>query len=127
MYPQWLKVISVTINPGTSCGKCPACLAGQQNFCKDFNIVGEQTNGTFAEQFKIPEANVLKIPADFPFDLAAAAPLVFLTAWRLLVTKAILQPGQIVVVQGASGGVATAAIQIAKLFGGKSYCNNFDR
>jgi NADPH:quinone reductase-like Zn-dependent oxidoreductase len=107
----------VTVNPGLSCGKCAMCLAGHQNLCKDFVILGEHVPGTFAEQFKIPEINVLKIPTDLGFDLAAAAPLVYLTAWRLLVTKAQIKPGDIVLIQGASGGVSTASIQIAKYFG----------
>ena len=108
---------AVTINPGLSCGKCEACLSGNQNLCKEFSIKGEHLRGTFAEYFTIPECNALKIPGDYPMDKAAAAPLVFLTAWRMLVSRAELKPGEIVFIHGASGGVATAAIQLAKYLG----------
>ncbi len=108
---------TVAINPGLSCGRCEACLSGEQNFCKSFSIKGEHQAGTFAELFTAPEASALKLPAWFPLDKAAAAPLVSLTAWRLLVTRARVQPGEVVFVHGAGGGVSTAAIQIAKYLG----------
>ncbi len=107
----------ITINPGTSCGKCTLCLAGQHNFCTEFSIKGEFFKGTFAEQFTIPAANVLKIPDGFPLDEAAAAPLSYLTAWRMLTTKARVKSGDYVFIQGGSGGVAICALQIAKHFG----------
>ncbi|UYP44043.1 Acryloyl-coenzyme A reductase [Candidatus Lokiarchaeum ossiferum] len=106
----------VLVNPGVGCGLCDLCLSGKQNLCRKFSILGENTSGTFAEYFKIPSQNVLKIPDDYPLDLAAAAPLNFLTAWRMLVTQGNIQQGEYVLIQGASGGVATAAIQIAKYF-----------
>jgi len=107
----------VTINPGLSCGKCEACLSGNQNLCRSFSIKGEHLRGTFAEYFTAPECNVLKVPDGYPMDKAAAAPLVYLTAWRMLVTRTKLAPGEMVFIHGASGGVATAAIQIAKYLG----------
>ena len=107
----------VTVNPGISCGKCTTCLSGQQNLCLKYYIIGEHRHGTYAQFFKVPEENVLTLPDDYPFDLAAAAPLTFLTAWRMLVTKGQVKAGEFVFVHGASGGVATAAIQIAKFFG----------
>ncbi|MHA2288924.1 MAG: zinc-binding dehydrogenase [Promethearchaeota archaeon] len=107
----------ITINPGLSCGKCKFCLAGNQNFCNSFSIMGEHRWGTYCEYFKVPEENVLKIPSKFSFELAAAAPLTYLTAWRLLTTQANLIQGEIVLIHGAGGGVSTAAIQIAKLLG----------
>lgn len=107
----------VTINPGLSCGKCEACLSGNQNLCRSFSIKGEHLRGTFAEYFSVPETNALKIPDGFPMEKAAAAPLVFLTAWRMLVTRVKLMPGELVFIHGASGGVSTAAIQIAKYLG----------
>lgn len=106
----------VLVNPGVGCGQCDLCLVGKQNLCRKFSILGENTAGTFAEYFKAPSRNVLKIPNDYPLDLAAAAPLNFLTAWRMLVTQGKIQQGEYVLIQGASGGVATAAIQIAKYF-----------
>lgn len=107
----------VTINPGISCGKCEMCLSGNQNLCSQYHIKGEHVNGTFAELFTIPEINILKIPENFPMDQAAAAPLSYLTAWRMLTTKAPVKQGDYVFIQGGSGGVATCAIQIAKNFG----------
>ncbi len=108
----------VSVNPGTSCGKCHMCLSGKQVFCKDFSILGEYEWGTFAQYFKVPEVNVLKLPSSFAFDKAAAAPLTFLTAYRMLKTQAKISHGDIVFVHGAGGGVSSAAIQIAKYFGG---------
>ncbi|MHA1777840.1 MAG: zinc-binding dehydrogenase [Promethearchaeota archaeon] len=109
----------VLINPGIGCGQCEYCLNGQQSLCNHFVIKGEHVNGTFAEFFCIPEQNVMKIPDNISFEKAAAAPLTFLTAWRMLVSKAQVQPNDFVLVQGASGGVSIAAIQIAKIFGAK--------
>ncbi len=108
---------SVTVNPGLSCNKCEFCLSGRQNFCAEFSILGEHLWGTFAHFFKVPEVSVLKLPPKFPLDQAAATPLTFLTAWRMLVTRAAVQRGEIVFIHGAGGGVATAAIQIAKYLG----------
>lgn len=107
----------VTFNPGLSCGKCHSCLSGEQNLCKEFSIMGEHQRGTYAEYFKVPEINVLKIPDGFPIEEAAAAPLTFLTAWRMLATRARVKQGDTVFIHGAGGGVSTAAIQIAKVFG----------
>ena len=109
----------VTINPGLSCGKCEMCLSGQQVLCKRFSILGENQWGTFAQYAKIPEINVLKIPKDYPFDKAAAAPLTFLTAWRMLTTQANIKHNEYVFIHGAGGGVSSAAIQIAKYFGAR--------
>ncbi|MBY9020065.1 MAG: zinc-binding dehydrogenase [Candidatus Lokiarchaeota archaeon] len=107
----------VTINPGISCGKCHFCLSGNQNFCKSFYIMGEHQWGTYCDYFKVPEENVLQMPSNFSFELAAAAPLTFLTAWRLLFSQAKVMPGETVLIHGAGGGVSTAAIQIAKYLG----------
>jgi len=107
----------VTINPGLSCGKCKFCLSGNQNFCKSFSIMGEHRWGTYCEYFKVPEENVLKLHSNFSYELAAAAPLTFLTAWRLLTTQANLKRGEYILIHGAGGGVSTAAIQIAKYLG----------
>lgn len=107
----------VSINPGISCGKCRFCLSGNQNFCKNFYIMGEHQWGTYCEYFKVPEENVLRLPSNYSFELAAAAPLTFLTAWRLLFSQAKVMPGEIVLIHGAGGGVSTAAIQIANYLG----------
>ncbi len=106
----------VLVNPGIGCGRCIQCYSGQQNFCSQFSILGEHIQGTAAEFFKIPQENAVKIPDSLSFEIAAAAPLTFLTAWRCLVTQGNIKPGEYVLIQGAGGGLATAAIQIAKLF-----------
>ena len=109
----------VTINPGIGCGSCSHCLSGRQNLCSDFHIKGEHIDGTFAEKFKIPERNVLRIPDNVSMKDAAAAPLAFLTAWRMLTTRARLKIGEFLFVQGGSGGVSTCAIQIGKMLNAK--------
>ncbi|MFX0020909.1 MAG: zinc-binding dehydrogenase [Candidatus Hermodarchaeota archaeon] len=109
----------VTINPGISCGKCEKCLSGKQVLCKKFTIKGEHEWGTFAEFFKMSEINVLKIPNAFPLDKAAAAPLTFLTAYRMVKTLGKASSGDFIFIHGAGGGVSSAAVQIAKYFGAK--------
>lgn len=111
----------VTINPGLSCGHCDFCLAGEQSLCAEFKILGEHTTGTAAEFVKVPAVSVLPIPDDFPFEQAAAAPLVFLTAWRALISRARLRAGEDVLVLGAGSGASTAAIQIAKFAGARVF------
>ena len=86
-----------------------------------YNVLGEHIKGSFAEFCLIPADNLLEIPDEFPFELAAAAGLVFVTAWHALLERGQLQPGEAVLVTGGSGGVATAAIQIAKLMGARVY------
>jgi len=111
----------VTINPGLSCGACEFCLAGEQSLCDDFKILGEHCAGTAAEFVRVPAVNVLPIPDDFPFAHAAAAPLVFLTAWRALISRAKIRAGEDVLILGAGGGASTAAIQIAKKAGARVF------
>ncbi len=109
----------VTLNPGVSCGTCEDCLRGEHSLCHRFYIIGEHSNGTYAQFVVVPAVNVIKVPTEIGLDVAAAAPLNFLTAWRMLVTKAKVKPSEYVLVIGAGGGVATAAIQIAKLLQAK--------
>jgi NADPH:quinone reductase-like Zn-dependent oxidoreductase len=104
----------VVLNPGVSCGVCPACLRGRDNLCRDYGLLGEHRDGTDAEFVVVPEANLVRKPANLSFEEAAAFPLVFLTAWNMLVTNARLRPGEEVLVWGAGSGVGSAAIQIAK-------------
>lgn len=111
----------VTVNPGLSCGRCEYCVAGQDSLCVEFGVLGEHVPGGCAEYARVPARNVLPIPDGFPFVEAAAAPLVFLTAWRALVTQAGLRAGEDILILGASGGVASAAIQIAKLCGARVF------
>lgn len=111
----------VVINPALACGRCSFCQAGQQSLCVDFKILGEHTAGGLAEYAVAPAANLHMLPDDYPFAEAAAVPLVFQTAWRALISQARLRPGERVLILGAGGGVATAAIQIAKLAGAYVY------
>ena len=106
----------VVINPGIACGRCNRCLSGKSTLCDRFVIVGEQINGAYAEYVTVPSLNIKRVPADFPLIKAAAAPLAYITAWHSLVTRAGLKFGDRVLVSGGSGGVSTAAIQIARLF-----------
>ena len=111
----------VVINPALSCGRCEYCLSGQQCLCISFKILGEHTPGGMAEYTVAPATNLYAIPDDFPFDQAAAVPLPFQTAWRALISQARVRAGERVLILGAGGGVATAAIQIAKLAGAYVY------
>lgn len=111
----------VVINSNLSDGTCEFCRAGQDNLCVKWGLLGETVRGTYAEFVVVPDRNVLKLPDDFPFDRAAAASLVFLTAWHSLITRGKLQAGEAVLIIGAGGGVNTAALQIAKYVGAKVY------
>ena len=109
--------LRVTINPGISCGRCEFCVSGFGSQCRTYHMVGETIQGSYAELLKIPCHNVLPIPDGFSFEDAAAAPLVFMTAWSMMITKGKLRPGEDVLILGAGAGVGTAAIQIAKMAG----------
>ena len=109
----------VVLAPGVSCGQCAACAAGKDNECRKYTLLGYGRNGGCAEYVVAPEANVLPMPAGLSFEEAAAVPLVFLTAWHMLVARARLQPGEEVLILGAGSGVGSAAIQIAKLMGAR--------
>jgi NADPH:quinone reductase-like Zn-dependent oxidoreductase len=111
----------VVINGNLSDGTCEYCIRGQDNLCLKWGLLGETARGTYAEYVVVSDRNVLALPPDFPFEAAAAASLVFLTAWHSLVTRGGLQAGESVLVVGAGGGVNTAAIQIAKYAGAKVY------
>jgi len=109
----------VVLAPGVSCGKCVACVAGLDNRCRDFTNLGYLIDGGCAEFVRVPEVNCLPYPENLSFEEAAATPLVFQTAWHMLVGRAELAPGEDVLVLGAGSGVGTAAIQIAKFFGAR--------
>jgi NADPH:quinone reductase-like Zn-dependent oxidoreductase len=107
----------VMVNPGISCGHCDACLGGEQPLCHHFGILGEHRPGTAAEFIVVPASNVARVPDGMDWARAAAFSLSTLTAWRMLVTRAQLRPGETVLVWGAGGGVAQAAIAISHLAG----------
>ena len=107
----------VLANPSLWCGKCEWCRKGEESLCVSYRIIGEHVNGGLAEHVAVPAQNVLAIPDDLSFEEAAAVPLVYQTAWRGLISRGRLRPGEMVLITGGSGGVSTAAIQIAKLAG----------
>lgn len=104
----------VIVNPGISDRTCEYCLDGEQSLCVRYGILGEHRPGTAAEYLVVPAANVRAVPPDTPVEHAAAFTLTTLTAWRMVVTRAAVQPGERVLIWGIGGGVALAALQIAK-------------
>lgn len=107
----------VTANPLVWCGRCRACLAGRHNLCRSAHLIGEHVRGACADYVAVPARNLIAVPPGYDLRLAAAASLVYVTAWHNLITAGALRPGERVLVVGAGGGVNTAAIQIAKLAG----------
>ena len=106
----------VIVAPMHFCGHCAKCLAGLQNQCREFTVLGNAVDGGDCELFALPAANIIPIPDFLDFNQAASVPLVFLTAWHMLVGLAGIRQGQTVLILGGSSGVGIAAIQIAKLF-----------
>jgi NADPH:quinone reductase-like Zn-dependent oxidoreductase len=109
----------VAVNPTISCDRCEFCLRGEQNLCIHHSILGEFQRGTYAEQVVVSALNVIRLPDHVSFADAAAFSLVGITAWQMLITRGRLLPGEDVLIIGASGGVNTAALQIAKLAGAR--------
>lgn len=107
------------VNPGLSCGHCAACLGGQDNLCRHYRILGENAQGGYAEHLVVPRANLAPYPGALSFVEAASSLLPFLTAWQMLVRKARIAPGEVVLVHGAGSGVGVAAVQIARLHGAR--------
>ncbi len=110
---------AVILCPGVSCGACDVCAAGLDNQCRQYTLLGYLLDGGYAEYVAAPEVNAFPKPDDLSFEQAAAVPLVFLTAWHMLVGRAALRAGEVVLVWGAGSGVGSAAIQIAKLHGAR--------
>jgi len=109
----------VVVQPGVSCGRCAACLGGHDNLCRRYSILGEHRQGGYAEYVVVPEVNLAPYPERLDFSQAAAVILPFLTAWQMVVHKARVAPGDVVLVHGAGSGIGVAAIQIAKLHGAR--------
>ena len=107
----------VIVAPGLSCFQCECCRAGDDNMCRTYGIMGAKTDGGYAELAKARASDLLPIPESLAFEPAAAFPLVFLTAWHMLITRAKLQAGETVLVHAAGSGIGHAAVQIAKLAG----------
>jgi NADPH:quinone reductase-like Zn-dependent oxidoreductase len=109
----------VVLAPGVTCGKCAACISGHDNRCRHFTNLGYMIDGGCAEFVCVPEVNCVPCPESLSFEEAACIPLVFQTAWHMLVARAELQPGEDVLILGAGSGVGSAAIQVAKFFGAR--------
>lgn len=118
---DWQVGQLVTADPLVACGQCRACLAGAQNRCRQAQLLGEHITGTCAEYVAVPARNLVAVPAGYDLRQAAAASLVYVTAWHSLITAGRLRAGESVLVVGAGGGVNTAAIQIARLAGAQVY------
>ena len=109
----------VLLSPGLSCMHCEECLRGRDNLCAKYAIIGYRSHGGYAEYVKAPSVNVLPKPANISFEEAASIPLVFITAWHMLVNRVGLRAGETVLVHAAGSGVGSAAIQIADLLGAR--------
>jgi NADPH:quinone reductase-like Zn-dependent oxidoreductase len=117
---SWAKAgDEVMVQPGVSCGRCAECLAGHDNMCDEYDIIGYRRDGGYAELVAVPGVNLIPKPGNLSWPEAAALPLVTLTAWHMLVARANLQPGEHVLVQAAGSGVGSIGIQIAKLRGAR--------
>ncbi|XVH32084.1 zinc-binding dehydrogenase [Haloferacaceae archaeon DSL9] len=111
----------VAVTAGVACGDCEFCRHGEQSLCVRYSIIGEHQRGVHAERAAVPEANLVPVPDHVDWEVAGSASLVFQTAWRMLLSRGELQPGEKVLVLGASGGVGHAAVQIADYAGAEVY------
>lgn len=112
----WKSGDQVLVSPGIGCGHCLACLGGNDSACAEYGVMGYQHQGGFAEYCVAPAKDLFRISDKWNLAEWAVTPLVFLTAWHMLVTRARLQPGETVLVHGAGSGIGTAAIQLCKYF-----------
>lgn len=117
----WSAGEAVVVNPSLSCGTCERCIEGEVSQCDVYDILGSNGNGGNAEYIAANADKLMRMPSGFDFVKAAAAPLAYQTAWRALVRRAKLQKGEAVLILGASGGVAAAGIQIAKMLGARVF------
>lgn len=111
---NWSVGDRIVVNPAISCGRCQFCLAGEHSMCVDYRVYGEHRKGGFGEYVTVPRENLLEVPEGFDLVTAAAAPLAGATAWRAMSTRGAIRPHEDVLIVGATGGVGTYAVQIAK-------------
>lgn len=116
---RFSKGDEVIVNPGVGCGRCDRCLSGRDDQCNEYTIIGYGMDGGYAELVKVKRTHLIRKPEGMSFEQAASFPLVFETAYHMLVTKAHAGPGETVLVLAASSGVGIAAVQIAKMLGAK--------
>lgn len=122
----WKPGDRVMINPGISCYRCGPCLSGEHSLCETYRLLGEHLPGTGAERINVPAVNLGAVPEGMEWPQAAAFSLATLTAWRMLITRARLRPGETVLIWGIGGGVATQALQIARLAGARVIATSGD-
>src|SRR5438093_2507340 len=121
---RWRPGDEVVVYPVVCCWECEWCRRGENVRCARFGVVGEHSDGPACELFHIDARNVFPKPKGLSWTEAAAFPLTFLTAWRMLTTRARLQKGEKVLVVGAGGGVAVAAISIARHLGARVFATS---
>jgi NADPH:quinone reductase-like Zn-dependent oxidoreductase len=109
----------VMLQPGVSCGHCIECLRGADNLCPEYDILGYRRDGGYAELVAAPGVNVIRKPQNLSWEEAAALPLVTITAWHMLVTRARVRAGEDVLIHAAGSGVGSIGIQVAKLQGAR--------
>ena len=109
----------VILYPYDFCGHCRYCVAGDQPLCLRARIFGEHVNGSFTEIMAVPERSLVRLSPDADIEQAATLGVAYLTVWRMVFGKMQAGPGQIVFVQGAGGGVAYAAMQLARMAGAR--------
>ena len=117
---SWVKTgDEVMLHPGVSCGHCAECLAGRDNLCPEYDMLGYRRQGGYAQLVAAPAVNVIPKPGNLRWEEAAALPLVTVTAWHMLVTRAQVRPGEDVLIHAAGSGVGSIGIQVAKLLGAR--------
>lgn len=109
----------VLLYPGVTCGHCEFCVRGQEVLCTSMKLLGEHRDGTMAEYIALPARNAVPMPEGWTFEEAAALGVNHLTAWRMLMTQARLQPWETVLIFGIGGGVSLAGLQLAKAMGAR--------
>jgi NADPH:quinone reductase-like Zn-dependent oxidoreductase len=114
----------VMLQPGLRCGDCPPCRSGRDNHCVRYDVLGLQSDGGYAEMISIPIENLIPIPGDVDFIIAAAFPLTFVTAWHMLMKRAGLREHDTVLVLAGGSGVGQAAIQLARVFGARVFATS---
>ncbi|HKY59475.1 MAG TPA: zinc-binding dehydrogenase [Gemmatimonadota bacterium] len=117
----------VLIQPGLFCGRCEFCLRGEESLCIRYRLLGEHVDGTLAEAVVVPAVNTVRKPRGLDWEKAAAFPLVYETAWRLVMTAGRLRAGESVLIHGVGGGVSAAALQIARYAGAYVYVTSSSR
>lgn len=107
----------VLVDPGIRCFKCEFCLAGRDNICRTFGIIGATIDGGYREYAAFPKRNVIRISENIPLDVASAFPLTYMTSWHMLIDRAGLKPGERILIIGGTSGIGVAALQISRLIG----------